>query len=73
MVVMSLDLKKDGFRLRDEGKICLISKTPHLAAIGALMCLANCTRPDIALAVNLLARFSVKPTKRHWNGVKHIL
>ena len=28
---------------------------------------------DIAFAVNLLARFSAKPTKRHWNGVKHIL
>jgi len=36
------------------------------------MYLANNTRPDIAFAVNLLARFSSTPTKRHWNGVKHI-
>jgi hypothetical protein len=32
------------------------------------MYLANCTRPDIAFAVNLLARFSSRPTKRHWKG-----
>ena len=37
------------------------------------MYLANCTRPDIAFAVNLLARHSSAPTKRHWNGVKHLL
>ena len=36
------------------------------------MYLANCTRPDISFAVNLLARFSSAPTKRHWNGLKHI-
>ena len=48
-------------------------ETPYLAAIGALMYLANCTRPDIAFAANLLAGFSDRPTKRHGNGVKHIL
>jgi hypothetical protein len=37
------------------------------------MYLANGTRPDIAFAVNLLARFSSAPTKRHWTGIKRIL
>ena len=37
------------------------------------MYLANCTRPDIAFAVNLLARYSATPTRRHWVGVKTIL
>ena len=37
------------------------------------MYLANCTRPDIAFAVNLLARHSANPTRRHWVGVKTIL
>ena len=37
------------------------------------MYLANYTRPDIAFAVNLLARYSSSPTRRHWNGVKQIL
>ena len=34
---------------------------------------ANCTRPNIVFAVNLLARQSTAPTKLHWTGVKHIL
>ena len=37
------------------------------------MYLANCTRPDIAFSVNLLARYSSAPTLRHWKGVKHLL
>ena len=37
------------------------------------MYLANGTRSDIAFAVNLVARFSSAPTKRHWSGVKRIL
>ena len=36
------------------------------------MYLANSTRPDIAFAVNLLARHSAQPTQRHWTGVKNI-
>ena len=28
---------------------------------------------DLAFAVNMLARYSFAPTKRHWNSVKHIL
>ena len=36
------------------------------------MYLANSTRPDIAFAVNLLARHSAAPTKRHWVGVKQV-
>jgi hypothetical protein len=46
-------------------------ETTHLAVIGALVYLANCTRPDITFANDLLARFV--PTKRHWDSVKHIL
>jgi len=37
------------------------------------MYLANSTMPDIAFAVNLLARHNAAPTKRHWTGVKQIL
>ena len=33
----------------------------------------NYTRPDIPFSINLLARCSSAPTKRHWNGIKHIL
>jgi hypothetical protein len=37
------------------------------------MYLANSTRPDIVFAVNLRARHSAKPTKRHCVGVKTVL
>ena len=37
------------------------------------MYFAGHTRPDISFAVNLLARYSSSPTRRHWNGIKHIL
>ncbi|KAL0399824.1 UNVERIFIED_CONTAM: Retrovirus-related Pol polyprotein from transposon TNT 1-94 [Sesamum radiatum] len=51
----------------------VVDATTLRFAIGALMYLANNTRPDIAFSVNLLARYSSTPTKRHWNGVKHVL
>ena len=41
--------------------------------VGAALCLANSTRPDIAFVVNLLPRHSAAPTKRHWVGIKTVL
>ena len=72
MVVRSLDTEKDPFRPKGEKEKLLGPEVPYLSAIGALMYLANSKRPDIAFAVNLLARFSSCPTRRHWNGIKHI-
>ena len=45
----------------------------YRSAIGCLLYLANCTRPDISYAVSYAARFSSDPTTKHWNYVKHIL
>ncbi|KAK4400822.1 Retrovirus-related Pol polyprotein from transposon RE2 [Sesamum angolense] len=73
MVVRSLDVNKDLFRPPAHNDEILGPEVPYLSAIGALMYLANNTRSDIAFSVNLLARYSSTPTKRHWNGVKYIL
>ena len=73
MVVRSLEVTKDPFRPNEENEELLGPEVPYLSAIGALMYLANYTRPDIAFSVNLLARYSLAPTKRHWSGIKHIL
>jgi len=73
MVVQFLDMEKDPFRPRDEDEEVLGPEVPYLSVIGALIYLANQTRPDIAFAVNLLARHSAAPTKRHWTRAKHIL
>ena len=64
----------NGREMREEGNEEILgSEVPYLNAIGALMYLANHTQPYIAFAVNLLARYDSSPTRRHWNGVKHIL
>jgi hypothetical protein len=73
MVVCSLEIGKDLFRPWDIGEKMLGLEIPYLNVIGVLMYLANCTRPDIAFAVNLLARHSANPTRRHWTGAKCIL
>ncbi|WZZ32928.1 hypothetical protein YC2023_016329 [Brassica napus] len=72
MVVRSLNVENDQFRPPGEKKEILGLEVQYLNAIGALMYLANCTRPDVSFTVNLLARFSSSPTRRHWNGIKHV-
>ena len=73
MVVRSLEANKDPFRPPEEDEELLGPEVPYLSAIGALMYLANSTRPDITFVVNVLARYSFSPKRRHWNGIKHIL
>jgi hypothetical protein len=73
MVVRSLEMETNQFRPQDEEEDILGPQVSYLSVIGALMYLANCTRPDIAFAVNLLARHSAAPTKRQWTEVKCIL
>ena len=73
MVVRSLDVKNDPFRPCEKGEELLGPEVPYLSVIGALMYLANCTRPDIAFSVNLLARYSSALTRRHWKCIQHIL
>ncbi|XP_047257587.1 secreted RxLR effector protein 161-like [Capsicum annuum] len=72
------DLRKtklclDPFRPLEEDEEILGPEIPYLCAIGALIYLANARRLDITFFVNLIARYSSSPMRRHWNGVKHIL
>jgi hypothetical protein len=45
----------------------------YQSVVGSLMYLATCTRPDIAFAVGMLARFSSKPKRSHWTAAKRVL
>ena len=73
IVVRSLDMKNDRFHPCEKGEELLGPEVPYLSVIGALMYLTNCTRPDIAFSVNLLARYSSAQTRRHWKGIQYIL
>jgi hypothetical protein len=73
MIIRALEKDKDPFRPKQEGEEVLRVKYSYLSAIGALMYQANNTRPDIAFAVNCLARHSTTPTMHHWNGINNIL
>jgi len=73
MVVQSLDVKKDHFLSLEDDEEILGLEVPYLSAIGALIYLANCTWPDIAFSINLLAIYSSAPTWKHCNRVKHAI
>ena len=64
MVVKLLDLNKDPFDAQEIDEELLSPEILDLSAIGALMYLTNSIWPNIAFAVNLLARFRSSPTKR---------
>ena len=51
----------------------VIAVIPYRSAIGSLMYLATCTRPDIAAAVSSLSRYNANPGMAHWEGVQHVL
>ena len=65
MIVRSLDAKKVHFRPKEENEALLGLEVPYLSAIGASLYLGQCTRTNIAFSVNLFARFSFAPTRRH--------
>ena len=65
MVVRSLDVKNDLFRPCEKDGELLGPKVPYLNSNCALIYFSNCTHPDIAFSINLLARYSSAPTQRH--------
>jgi hypothetical protein len=49
-----------------------MSTVPYRQAIGELLYLAGCTRPDISFAVHRQARFASDPSWKDWIAVKRI-
>ena len=45
---------------------------PYISIVRLLMYLALTTRPDIAYAARVLARFNSNPGLPHWQAVKHV-
>ena len=49
-----------------------MSTIPYINAVGPLMYLSTCTRPDIFYTVHKLARFNTNPGMAHWKAIKHV-
>ena len=67
-----LKLSKTQMPTTEAGKAAM-KGTPYRQLVGALLYLANCTRPDIAQAVSSCARFGSNPGPIHWKALKHVL
>ncbi|GKC36823.1 retrovirus-related pol polyprotein from transposon TNT 1-94, partial [Tanacetum coccineum] len=50
-----------------------MSKVPYANAIGSLIYLMVCTRPDIEYVISVVSRYLANPGKNHWEVVKWIL
>jgi hypothetical protein len=48
-------------------------QVPYISVVGSLMYLAVTSRPDIAYAAGVLARFNSNPGPSHWQAAKHVL
>lgn len=49
-----------------------MNKIPYAYAVGCLMYLMVCTRPNIAYAISLVSIYIACPGKLHWQDVKQV-
>ncbi|GKB77547.1 hypothetical protein Tco_0944442 [Tanacetum coccineum] len=50
-----------------------MSRVSYASAVGSLMFMMICTRPDIAHAVGVVSRYIAEPGRGHWEVVKRII
>ena len=81
-----MDLSKRSFILMVHGKylsksMCPktqeerehMSKIPYASAIGSIMYVMLCIRPDVSYALSVTSRFQSTYGEDHWTAVKNIL
>ncbi|XP_074342901.1 secreted RxLR effector protein 161-like [Apium graveolens] len=75
--ISTLVAKGDKFSLKQSPKNDLEGKEmqniPYASAIGSLMYAQVCTRPDLALIVGMLSRYTSKSGMDHWIAIKRIM
>ncbi|GJZ63998.1 retrotransposon protein, putative, ty1-copia subclass [Tanacetum coccineum] len=54
-------------------KIHRMHNIPYALAVGSIMYVVRCTRPDVAFTQNITSRFQQNPGHAHWTAVKNIL
>jgi hypothetical protein len=65
---LTRDLRNEKSSLRK-----LFDVTTYRQALGSLIYLMTCTRPDIAYSIGVLARFMQEPRELHWRFMKRLL
>ena len=50
-----------------------MSKIPYAFAIGSIMYVMLCTRPNVPYALSMTSRYQSNPDESHWTAVKNIL
>ena len=50
-----------------------MARVPYASAVGSLMFVMVCTKPDISQAMSMISRYIHNPGKNHWLTVKWIL
>ena len=50
-----------------------MKEVPYASAVGSLMYVMLCTRPDICFAVGMVSKYQSNPGQEHWTMVKHII
>ena len=58
---------------QNDAEVAEMCQHPYISVVGSLMYLAVTTRPDIAYAARVLARFNSNPGLAHWQAAKHVL
>ncbi|GJT82251.1 retrotransposon protein, putative, ty1-copia subclass [Tanacetum coccineum] len=59
-----------------DGKESIVKRmqnVPYASAVGSIMYVVRCTRPDVAFAQNITSRFQQNSGEAHWTAVKNIL
>lgn len=56
-----------------ENEIKQMGTIPYQEAVGSILYLAQCTRPDISFAITNVSQFNKNPGLAHWRAVKRIL
>ena len=50
-----------------------MQKIPYASAVGSLMYVQVCTRPDLAYIVGMLGRYLSNPGMDHWKAIKRVM
>lgn len=64
-------MKKKNYTDDDAALMSDVSR--YREAVGSLIYLTVCTRPDLSFVVSKLSQYFTEPTEQHFGTVKHVL